>query len=56
VPWEMAQTQAFLDIIVHVDFELDGSYLAFILVEFPKINKPLNIQNITGYMVNMTLL
>jgi hypothetical protein len=25
-------------------------------VEFPKINKPLNIQNITGYMVNMTLL
>ena len=52
----MAQTQAILDIIVHVDFELDGSYLAFILVEFPKINKPLNIQNITGYMVNMTLL
>ena len=27
-----------------------------IVVKFPKINKPHNLQNITGYMVSMTLL
>ena len=48
--------QAILDITVYIDFWFDGPYMKLIAVEFLNINKPHNIQNITGYVINMTLL
>jgi hypothetical protein len=50
-----APTQANLDITVHIDLWFDESYVKLMVVKFLKINTPHNIQNITKYVVSMTL-
>lgn len=50
----MALTQAILHIIVPIFLESIGSYVKNTLGELVKINKPHNIQNITGYVTSTT--
>lgn len=49
-----ALTQAILHIIVPIFLESIGSYVKNTLGELVKINKPHNIQNITGYVTSTT--
>lgn len=50
----MALTQDILHIIVPIFLESDGSYVKLIVGELVKINKPHNIQTITGYVTSTT--
>lgn len=47
-----ALTQDILHIIVPIFLESIGSYVKLIVGELVKINKPHNIQNITGYVTS----
>lgn len=49
-----ALTEAILHIIVPIFLESIGSYVKNTLGELVKINKPHNIQNITGYVTSTT--
>ena len=51
-----ALSQAILNIIVHTDIQFDRSFVRLIVLEFYKINKHHNLQNVIGYVVSITLL